>query len=130
MSRLITALSIVSIGLLASLVNAPAPALAAQWHLHMERSAPAADSENNMVHAVTLWFSEAPQDNSVTLRLIDESGDLVETGTVTRDAEEATAFTTSLNPMLAPGTYTVSWRAMGDDGHVVRGEFVFGVSTS
>ena len=30
-------------------------------------------------------------------------------------------------PALESGTYTVSWRAAGDDGHVQRGEFSFTV---
>ncbi|NNF11802.1 MAG: copper resistance protein CopC, partial [Gemmatimonadetes bacterium] len=29
---------------------------------------------------------------------------------------------------LPPGTYTVSWRGMGQDGHVVRDSFQFSVA--
>ncbi len=34
-----------------------------------------------------------------------------------------------IEPLL-PGTYKVSWRAMGLDGHITAGEFTFTVSSS
>ena len=80
-----------------------------------------------MVHHIALWFTEAPQENSVSIRLIDASGSLVETGDVERDVEDEVEFTAAVGGHVMAGDYTVSWRAMGSDGHVVRGDFAFSV---
>ena len=45
-----------------------------------------------------------------------------------QDAEDPLTFSIVLHGTLAPATYTVSWRGMGQDGHVVRDTFEFVVA--
>ena len=42
--------------------------------------------------------------------------------------EDPKAFSIVLHGTLTPATYTVSWRGIGDDGHVVRDTFEFTVA--
>jgi len=107
---------------------AAAPATETPFHFQLNKSAPEADSRIESPEEVRLWFSQAPQDNSMQIRLIDADGELVETGEVTRDAEDATVYSIAMNGSLPAAGYTVSWRAIGQDGHVVRGDFAFSVT--
>ena len=43
------------------------------------------------------------------------------------DADDPRAFVVGLHGSLPPGVYTVSWRGMGADGHVMRDTFQFTV---
>ena len=88
---------------------------------------PEADATVTSPEEVRLWFTQVPQEGTVQIRLIDAGGDAVETGDVTQDAEDAKSFAISLEGTLANGAYTVSWRGMGADGHVIRESFGFSV---
>ena len=46
---------------------------------------------------------------------------------VVQDEEDGQSFFIQLHGELSPGTYNVSWRGMGADGHVVRDTFEFTV---
>lgn len=111
----------------ATLLAAPFVAVAAARAVHfgLARSAPAADATVHQVAEVRLWFSEAPAEGSVSVRLLDASGALVATSEPARDGEDATSFAVRPPTPPAPGNYKVVWRGMGADGHVVRGEFGF-----
>lgn len=97
-------------------------------HFELARSVPAAGS---MVHGapaeLRLWFTATPQDGTTAVRITDSGGKTVPTGAVSVDPEDAASFQTSFSGALAAGRYTVAWRAMGPDGHVVTGEFEFSV---
>lgn len=121
--RLKTAL--VAAGLVA-LIGGTGPAEGA-FHFALSRSAPAADAAVPPPSEVRLWFTEEPQDNSVGIRLIDSGGEPVETGPPERDERDAKVFSVAIDRALGTGTYAVSWRGIGDDGHVVRGDFGFTV---
>ncbi|GMV06885.1 MAG: hypothetical protein AMXMBFR53_31600 [Gemmatimonadota bacterium] len=113
----------------ATLLAMPFAAAAARSvHFGLARSVPAADATVHQVPEVRLWFSEAPADGSVSVRLLDAAGDLVDTSDPTRDAEDATVFVVRPRTPPGPGAYKVSWRGMGADGHVVRGDFAFSVA--
>ena len=68
------------------------------------------------------------EDGSVTIRLIDAGGDLVQTGDPVRNAEDPKLMEVAVDQMLDEGAYTVAWRGIGDDGHVVRNDFGFRVT--
>jgi methionine-rich copper-binding protein CopC len=112
---------------LGAVIADPDPGLGTEIHLALERSAPAAGAEVHMVHEIGLWFTQSPQENSVSVRLIDAGGSAVDTGEAARDQDDPKSFRMEIPGHLAPGEYTVAWRAMGDDGHVVRGDFAFTV---
>lgn len=115
---------------IATLLAAPFVAVEAARSVHfgLARSVPAADATVHQVPEVRLWFSEAPADGSVSVRLLDGAGGLVGTSDATRDAEDAKAFVVRPRTPPGPGAYKVAWRGMGADGHVVRGEFSFTVA--
>lgn len=104
---------------------------AATWsvrHFGLAKSIPAADSSIESPAQLQLWFTQAPQEGSVTIRLIDSNGDLVETGDPVRNAEDGKLMEVEVGRTLPGGAYTVAWRGIGDDGHVVRDDFGFRVS--
>jgi copper resistance protein C len=103
-------------------------AAATAFHFELKKSEPAADATVASPARVRLFFSEAPEAGSVSIRLISPSGDPVETGDAVADEHDASVFSASVGRTLPAGAYTVSWRGMGDDGHAVRGDFKFAVS--
>ena len=99
----------------------------ARLHFDLERSVPAADSTVAPPSEVRLWFTQAPQDGSVSIRLVDAASELVPSADPRQDSEDPTSFHLGFEDPLGPGTYTVRWRGMGSDGHVVRDTFRFTV---
>ena len=53
---------------------------------------------------------------------------VVETGGTAQAADNAPVYSVAVGHTLAAGRYTVAWRGIGDDGHVVQGDFAFTVS--
>lgn len=98
------------------------------FHFALKQSAPAADATVPPPDEVRLWFTEAPTENSIGIRVIDEGGDPVATSDPTADPDDGAVFFVEPSAPLTAGRYTVSWRGIGDDGHVVRGDFAFSVT--
>lgn len=111
-------------------IGATAAATPRAFHFELTRSAPADNATVQHVSEVRLWFSEAPEEKTVSIHVLNAAGDPVHTGNAMPDAEDSSVFSAAVPDGLAPGAYTVSWRGMGDDGHVVRGTFSFDVATS
>jgi len=101
---------------------------ASEFHFALTKSAPAADSKVSPPSELRLWFSQVPQSGSLSVRLVDAGGDLVETGEPVSDEADAKVVGIAIPHAIGSGTYTVAWRGIGDDGHVVRGEFGFEVT--
>lgn len=98
----------------------------APQHFRLDRSAPEADTEVASPSEIRLWFSQSAQEGATSIRLLDAEGELVATGAI--EAFEADAVhAVPIDGTLPPGAYTVSWRSMASDGHVVRGDFGFTV---
>lgn len=113
-------------------------------HLRLVKSFPAADS---VLHAspdaVRLWLSETPEVPATKITMTSASGATVKLapvklvaagtaagtvgGAVDKSASKSAPLTAALVAPIAPGTYTVSWRTMSRDGHVVKGTFGFKV---
>ena len=98
------------------------------FHFALSQSAPEAGATIESPSEVRLWFTQAPQEGTTSIRLVDADGGLVHTADVVRDPEDGQVFSIALHGTLAAGEYTVAWRGMGEDGHVVRDEFSFSVS--
>lgn len=103
-------------------------AASAPFHFALTKSLPADKATVHQVPEVKLWFTEAPTQGTVAIRLIDAKGEAVSTTDPVQDPEDASAFSVRVPERLPAGSYTVSWRGMGDDGHVVRGDFAFTVA--
>jgi methionine-rich copper-binding protein CopC len=97
-------------------------------HFGLSNSIPAADSKIVSPGQLQLWFTQAPQEGSVTIRLVGSGGDLVGTGEPVRNLEDPKLMEVDVPSVLDAGVYTVMWRGIGDDGHVVRDEFGFEVT--
>lgn len=124
-------LGIAALGvLLLAAVPSNATPVADGLHFELDRSSPEADSTVPSPGAIVLWFTQVPQDDATSVRLIDAAGEPVETGELVQDPEDRSVFVLPVGTPLAPGSYTVTWRSMAADGHVVRGDFGFTVDAA
>lgn len=110
-------------------VSAASPVGRDSLHLSLIKSAPAADSTVTVLDEVRLWFSEEPQEGATSIRLVDSSGELVETMDAKSGEDDSTIFHAALIAPATPGVYRVVWRTMAADGHVVNGDFSFSLHT-
>jgi methionine-rich copper-binding protein CopC len=117
-----------ALALLVVTAAAAPPDRTGELHFGLRTSSPEAGASVAAPEAIRLTFTEVPQDNSVAVRLVDPTGELVETGEPTYDADDRTIIHVSVGAPLPAGGYTVAWRGIGDDGHVVRGDFSFSVT--
>lgn len=95
-------------------------------HFSLSGSEPAAEATVFPPEELRLWFTQAPQDHSMSVRLM--AGDApVETGPAIAAAEDDRVYSVAVGQTLEEGGYNIVWRAMAADGHVVRGEIPFTV---
>jgi methionine-rich copper-binding protein CopC len=97
-------------------------------HFALSKSTPEADATVASPGEIRLWFTEIPENETTSIRLIGDGAESVHVAEVVQDAEDGRVFSVALHGALPAGTYTVSWRAMGSDGHVVRDTFDFTVA--
>lgn len=96
-------------------------------HAALIRASPAARAA--LAHAPTrveLTFSERVEPAYSRASVWDAAGRQVEHQDVTVGPDDPRVLSVSLPP-LAPGTYTVRYRVLSVDGHVVEGAFSFAV---
>lgn len=95
-------------------------------HFALSRSVPEKDASVGPPDELRLWFTQEPQDNSLSIRLM-AGEEPVETGSVVQDPDDGTVFSVAIDNALGAGDYTIAWRGLGQDGHVARGEIPFSV---
>ncbi|MEK7216955.1 MAG: copper resistance CopC family protein, partial [Chloroflexota bacterium] len=99
----------------------------ASAHAELVRSDPA---PNAMVPSspgrVRLWFSEPLDSQFNAIVVSDSSGKRRDTGVTLLNQADRWQLFTSLQ-QLEPGAYSVRWRSVSTDGHVIAGAFTFGV---
>lgn len=99
-------------------------------HLTLRATVPEADSTvTEPPPEVRLIFSEAPQMQGTSVRLVDEGQELVPTTPATADEEDPREVFIRPDELLLDGTYTVMWRTIARDGHAQNGSFEFSVQT-
>ncbi|MBT8335753.1 MAG: copper resistance protein CopC [Gemmatimonadetes bacterium] len=97
-------------------------------HFELRRSAPDAEAVlESSPERIQLWFSQEPQTEGARIRLVDGAGDLVELGPTAAVPDTTTSLRADVPAPLASGAYTIHWRAMARDGHLVTGEIPFEV---
>lgn len=106
---------------------APGADAAPALHLRLDRSAPEADTTVASPAEIRLWFSQVPQAGATSARLVFRGAPVEALGELEVDEDDGSVFAAPVREVLAPGVYTVSWRTMAADGHVVRGDFDFTV---
>jgi copper transport protein len=117
--RLVSAIAVIAL-----LVAAGAPTAAAHSVLV------STDPGNDVVvekspEQVVLRFDEAVEMSLGGIRVFDDNARRVDTGQVTPSSGPVVS--TGIRSTLAPGTYTVAWRAISADSDPISGAFVFHV---
>ncbi len=99
-------------------------------HAFLVRSAPAARAVvTRAPERVQLWFNERLEPAYSRVSVWDRDGKRVDAGDIEVAAAEPTRLSVGVPPLPA-GTYTVKYRVLSVDGHVVEAEFRFTVRGS
>jgi copper transport protein len=110
---------------LAALLAVPA---AAPAHATLEGSSPQrGETVREQPGAVVLRFSEPVEGNFGALRVYDAEGEQVDAGDAFHPDGEGPKLGVRLEPGLADGSYTATYRVVSADGHVVSGGYVFSI---
>ncbi len=119
--------TIVAVAIIAASVATSARA-GAFPHLKLIKSSPVADATlAASPDAIRLWLSEPAELPGTKIALATESGTAVETAPLTRAAASDAPVVAKIAKPLMPGAYTVTWKAMSKDGHVINNTFGFKV---
>jgi len=97
----------------------------AQAHAQLVRAVPAANGSVAAPATVTLHFNEALEAKVSSFKLTDVDGKAV--AVMSASAPDTKSLAATPAAPLAPGLYTVSWTAVGDDGHPMKGAYSFTV---
>ncbi len=76
---------------------------------------------------IRLTFSEAVIANFSGILLKDEAGKPVPTGSPQTDPNDQKQLVVPIPAPMAPGRYNVTWHAVSEDTHRVKGEYTFTV---
>jgi copper resistance protein C len=101
----------------------------ADAHPKLKSASPAADvSTNSPPKEIRLNFSEGVIAKLSGLELKDEAGKTITTGVPMNDPADRKQLVVPLPASLAAGRYTVTWHAVSEDTHRVKGEYSFEVA--
>ncbi len=114
------------------LAGALPPRLAAALpHMRLLKSTPAANATlTASPDAIRLWFSEPVDPKGSTVTLKGAGGMAVALAPLTRDTAKDAPLVATLTTPVPAGAYTVTWKGMSRDGHVVNGTFTFQVRSA
>jgi copper resistance protein C len=108
------------------LILAGSPLLA-QAHAILVRSQPAKDDTVNPApKQIDLWFNDAVRGEYKALAVIDSSGKRVDNHDVAQELTDGSHIYATV-AALPPGKYTVRYRVVSQDTHIVTGKFDFTV---
>jgi copper resistance protein C len=94
-------------------------------HAFLAHALPAVGSTLDVApKEIRIWFTSAVEPAFSTIEVKDAGGKSVTQGKTEADAADQTVLHVTLGP-LAPGTYTVTWRATSVDTHKTEGSFEF-----
>ena len=119
--KLITRLALVIVAVLT--VLAPAQLASAHAILLTSEPAPSAVLDQSPTE-IALFFSEEVDTIFGTIRILDSSGNVIQTIKPVRDVINHSIVRAPIST-LADGTYVVIWRVASDDSHPVQGSFSF-----
>jgi methionine-rich copper-binding protein CopC len=99
-------------------------------HARLVKSIPADDAELSAAPgAVVLTFNESPEHSFSSVDLRNPAGEIVTTPAV-REGETPDSLVMPLPENLPAGAYTVQYRVLSVDGHVVEGRFGFRIGAT
>ena len=100
--------------------------VAAFAHAMLKSSDPASGARlDRTPQSIRLEFSEKPDLTFTRVELEDASGDRIPVDAPAYAPESKRAVLVRIRAVLSAGTYSVVWRAAGDDGHPTHGQFSF-----
>lgn len=103
---------------------------AAEAHARLVRAKPAAEAEiGTTPKAVTLWFNEQPEADFSSVKVLDAQGAMVVEGALTR-TQEPNGLELAVPRALPSGNYTVRYRVLSVDGHVIEDSFTFRIMSA
>ena len=112
-------LAVLAISLLATSANA---------HPKLTSASPAADVSSKVpATEIKLNFTEGVIAKFSGVEIKNESGKTIPTGVPVTDPKDQKQLVVPLPAPLTAGHYTVTWHAVSEDTHRVRGEYSFGV---
>jgi len=95
-------------------------------HFALVRSVPSAKQAlSDSPRRVQTWFSQAPAAGVSQLTLTSGETKIALDKTV---IDKDKSMYADVPTTLAPGAYTLTWRAAGDDGHVMTGSIPFTIA--
>jgi methionine-rich copper-binding protein CopC len=113
-------LAVLAISLLATSANA---------HPKLNSVSPAADVSSKVSPTeIKLNFSEGVIAKLSGVEIKNESGKAIPTGVPVTDPKDQKQLVVPLPAPLSAGHYTVTWHAVSEDTHRVKGEYSFGVA--
>lgn len=101
---------------------------AANAHATLTSSNPQANASTTSPTEIRLSFSESVVAKFSGVEVKDESGKAIATGTAATDPKDKKQLIIPLSAPLSAGRYTVSWHAVSEDTHRVKGEYSFMVT--
>jgi len=118
-TKTIGTLAVLAISLLATSANA---------HPKLKSASPAADVSSKVSpREIKLNFNESVIAKFSGLELKDKAGKTLATGAPANDPGDRKQLVVPLPSPLMPGRYTVTWHAVSEDTHRVKGEYSFRV---
>jgi copper transport protein len=113
-----------------ALLTVLAPAQHASAHAILLTSAPAPSAVlDQSPTEIALFFNEFVDTVFGKIRILDSSGNDVQTVKPVRDASNQSIVRAPISP-LEPGTYVVIWRIASSDSHPVQGSFSFQIGNT
>jgi copper resistance protein C len=114
------ALAVLAISLIATSANA---------HPTLKSASPAADVATKVSPTeIKLNFSEGVIAKFSGVEIKNENGKPVPTGVPVTDSKDQKQLVVPLPTPLAAGHYTVTWHAVSEDTHRVKGEYSFAIN--
>ena len=116
-----------AVAVLGALVVLPSPS---HSHSLLVRAQPGQRSTvTRPPQRVQMWFSERLEPAYASASVWNESGTQVDAGDAAVDQSDPVLLSVS-TPHLSPGRYTVRFRVLSVDGHVVESEYTFTVKAA
>ena len=101
---------------------------AAMFHNHLVKSSPmAGESVPASPAEIRLWFNERPEIPFTSVTLLTADSTKIVTIKAVKTTDSMAVVAPLVNP-LKPGTYLVTWRTAGTDGHAIRGTYRFTIA--
>jgi copper transport protein len=102
----------------------------ARAHAVLERTEPSQGAQlERPPDQIAFYFNEPVEASFGAVRVFNSQGEEVQSGDLLRPGDSSEAIGVGLDPDLADGTYTATYRVISADAHPVSGGFVFSIGS-